>query len=75
MKLKTKKPIKQPKTLIERWKSPTPENWRKFGDTLLLITTTVSTSRFFIEHHDLMIFVEVMAITGKLLTDLQYSEE
>jgi hypothetical protein len=61
--------------ILENYKAPTPVKWRKIGDSILLVSTSMSTMVMGLpitEHQQLWLIFSVNAfgVIGKVITNL-----
>jgi hypothetical protein len=55
--------------ILERYNSPTPPKWRKIGDLLLIISTTITSYSVVHEIKEVAIIAAILGCIGKVLTD------
>jgi hypothetical protein len=58
----------------ERYFSPTPKKWRKLGDALLAVSTTVTTYAIVEEYKWIALAAVLLGAVGKFMTNF-FSEE
>lgn len=61
--------MKKLKALFENYSKPTPKQWRQFGDTLLVVSTAVSSYSILTQHETIGIIVAIIGVVGKLLSN------
>lgn len=66
--------------ILENYKAPTPVKWRKIGDSILLVSTSMSTMVMGLpitEHQQLWLIFSVNAfgVIGKVITNLFKEDE
>lgn len=54
---------------FENYAAPTPRTWRKIGDSLLIISTTISGYSLLMDEPAIAMTVSVIGVIGKLLTE------
>jgi len=57
---------------VEGYAKPTPAKWRKIGDALLLLSTTLAALN--ISHPTLAIGIQVTGVIGKFLTNFFHED-
>ena len=57
------------------YKKRTPDQWRRFGDVLLLVSATIAGSSFFMESYFAAFVVQFIGVIGKFLTDFYSVDE
>lgn len=62
------------KLSLKSYYEPTPKNFRKLGDTILIIGTTITGSLVVTDHRWLAIVGLVLTVTGKVITNF-FSED
>jgi len=60
------------KASVKGYAKPTPEKWRKIGDGLLLLSTTIAALN--IQHPTVAIAVQVTGVVGKFLTNFFHAD-
>lgn len=60
------------KVSVKGYAKPTPEKWRKIGDGLLLLSTTIAALN--IQHPTVAIAVQVTGVIGKFLTNFFHAD-
>jgi hypothetical protein len=61
-------------TLLERFKSPTPKLWRRIGNILLIISTSVSGFTMYNDQNLIALISMITGILGKIITSLVVEE-
>ena len=61
--------MKKLKKLFENYSKPTPKQWRQFGDSLLIITSAVSSYSILTQNQTVGIVISIVGVAGKLLTN------
>jgi hypothetical protein len=56
-------------TLLEKYNSPTPNKWRKLGNFLLILSTTITSYSIMEEMKGVAIGAAILGCIGKVLTD------
>jgi hypothetical protein len=60
--------------LQERYNQPTPLKWRKIGDLLLIISTTITSYSVMEEMKEVALIAAILGCVGKILTNF-FTEE
>lgn len=60
--------------MLKRYFAPTPKKWRKVGDSLLLISTSLSTYSIATDNKTIAIIIMIAGVLGKLISNLATEE-
>jgi hypothetical protein len=60
--------------LQERYSTPTPPKWRKLGDLLLILSTTITSYSVIEEMKEVALIAAILGCVGKILTNF-FTEE
>lgn len=71
---------KKPKTLVEKFKAPTPRKWRRIGDSLIIGTSGLSAIMMGAPIPDkismwIVFSLNVIGVLGKVITSFFSTEE
>jgi hypothetical protein len=55
--------------LYEKYNQPTPLKWRKIGDLLLIISTTITSYSVIEEMKEVALIAAILGCVGKILTN------
>jgi hypothetical protein len=61
--------------ILERYNSPTPPKWRKIGDLLLIVSTTITSYSVVHEIKEVAIIAAILGCIGKIITNFVSDEE
>jgi hypothetical protein len=55
--------------LLKNYNKPTPAKWRRLGDSILTVGTTLTTYAAFMNHKEIVITSALLTCIGKFLTN------
>ena len=61
--------------VLNRYNSPTPPKWRKIGDLLLIISTTITSYSIVEEMKEVALIAAILGCIGKIITNFVSDEE
>jgi len=68
-KIKNKQYLKNIFEMLNNYYKPTPKKWRKLGDAVLAVGTTLTTYAAFMNMKELVIISAICTMIGKFLTN------